>query len=95
MQIILRIAAVIAFGVATSGCATVALAPGAEQVRITNKAAEVASCKGVGNVKARFNSDQLKRQFVIRPWAWAPTRYSSQDMSAAPNRASATTVRRH
>ena len=52
MKIILRFAGVVAFGAATAGCATVALAPGAERVRITNNAADVASCKAVGNVKA-------------------------------------------
>ncbi len=36
-----------------SGCiTTVALAPGASQVRITQQANDVATCKVVGNVKA-------------------------------------------
>jgi hypothetical protein len=53
MEIILRFAAVVAFGAAAAGCATlVALAPGAERVRITNNAADIASCKAVGSVRA-------------------------------------------
>ena len=51
MKTVLRFAACIAFGAATAGCATVALAPGAEQVRITKNAADVASCMAVGNVR--------------------------------------------
>jgi hypothetical protein len=56
MEIILRFAAVVAFGVATAGCATVVLAPGAERVRVTTNAAEVVPCKPVGNVKALSES---------------------------------------
>jgi hypothetical protein len=56
MKIILRFTAVLAFGAATAGCTTVALAPGAERVRVTTNAAEVASCKGVGSVKALSGS---------------------------------------
>jgi hypothetical protein len=51
MKTVLRFAACIAIGAATVGCATVALAPGAEQVRITKNAADVASCMAVGNVR--------------------------------------------
>ena len=51
-----RVAVVVAFGVATVGCATVALAPGAERVRLTNNAADVVSCKSVGNVRAHSDS---------------------------------------
>jgi hypothetical protein len=57
MKITLRIAAVIAFAAATAGCATVALAPGAERVRLTSNAADVVPCKAVGNVRA--HSDPL------------------------------------
>ncbi len=35
---------------ALSACQTVVLAPGAEQVKVTNNASDVASCKPVGNV---------------------------------------------
>jgi hypothetical protein len=52
MRNIFRFAAVVAFGTATAACATVALAPGAERVRLTTNAADVAPCKAVGNVKA-------------------------------------------
>jgi len=47
-----RLAAVAIIGLGTAGCQTVALAPGAEKVRITQNANDVASCKAVGNVKA-------------------------------------------
>jgi hypothetical protein len=46
----LAAAAIIALG--TAGCVTVAVAPGAEKVKITKIANDVASCKAVGNVKA-------------------------------------------
>ena len=48
-----RLAAIAVIGLGTAGCATVALAPGAENVKITKKAGDVASCKVVGNVKAQ------------------------------------------
>jgi hypothetical protein len=36
----------------TAGCVTTALAPGAAQVKIVRKAADVAACTAVGNVSA-------------------------------------------
>ena len=33
------------------GCTTVVVAPGADKVRLTSKAADVAACKPVGNIK--------------------------------------------
>ena len=39
-------------GLFTAGCVTVALAPGAEKVKITKNASDVAACKAVGNVRA-------------------------------------------
>jgi hypothetical protein len=66
MKIIFRIAAVVAFGAATAGCSTVALAPGAEQVRVTSNAADVASCKAAGNVKARSSFDSGATDAAIR-----------------------------
>jgi hypothetical protein len=56
MRMTLRFAAVAACVATTAGCATVALAPGAERVRLTKSAADVASCKPVGNVKAPSDS---------------------------------------
>jgi hypothetical protein len=47
-----RLAAVAVIGLGTAGCATVALAPGAEKVKLTKNAGDVASCKAVGNVKS-------------------------------------------
>jgi hypothetical protein len=53
-----RLAAVAIIGLGTAGCVTVALAPGAEKVRITQNANDVASCKAVGNVKALLSGPQ-------------------------------------
>src|SRR5258708_12968032 len=47
-----RLAAIAVIGLGTAGCVTVALAPGAEKVKITKNASDVASCKAVGNVKS-------------------------------------------
>ncbi len=44
--------AVLALTGLVTGCATVALAPGAEKVKITKNPSDVASCKAVGNVKS-------------------------------------------
>lgn len=40
-------------GLAAAGCATVALVPGAEKVKITKNASDVAACKAVGNVNSQ------------------------------------------
>ena len=45
-----RLAVIAVIGLGTAGCVTVALAPGAEKVKITRQAGDVASCKAVGNV---------------------------------------------
>jgi hypothetical protein len=47
------LAAIAVLGLGTAGCVTVALAPGAEKVKITKEASDVASCKAIGNVKAQ------------------------------------------
>ena len=52
MTINCRLVAFAAIGFGTAGCVTVALAPGAEKVKITKSAGDVASCKAVGNVKS-------------------------------------------
>jgi hypothetical protein len=52
MTIKWRLAAIAAIGLGTAGCVTVALAPGAEKVKITKNAGDVASCKAVGSVKS-------------------------------------------
>ena len=41
---------VVGFDLMLAGCATVVLAPGAEQVKLTRAAADVASCQAVGSV---------------------------------------------
>jgi hypothetical protein len=50
----------------TSGCISVALAPGAEQVRTTQNPADVASCKAVGNVDGTEGNPQPMPQNVLR-----------------------------
>jgi hypothetical protein len=47
-----RLAAIAVVGLGIAGCVTVALVPGAEKVKITKNAGDVASCKAVGNVKS-------------------------------------------
>lgn len=49
-----RLAAIVIIGLGTAGCITVALAPGAEKVKITKNPSDVASCKAVGNVKSQL-----------------------------------------
>jgi len=49
----LRLAAIAVIGLGTAACVTVTLAPGAEKVKITKNAGDVASCKVVGNVNSR------------------------------------------
>jgi hypothetical protein len=46
----------------TSSCVMVALAPGAEKVKLTHFAADVAGCKAVGNVSVK--PDIWEPQFV-------------------------------
>jgi hypothetical protein len=52
-----RLAAIASIGLATAlgtaGCVNIALAPGAEKVKITKTASDVASCKAVGNVLSK------------------------------------------
>jgi hypothetical protein len=52
------LAAVAVMGLGTAACVTVALAPGAEKVKITKNASDVASCKPVGNVKSLLDGDE-------------------------------------
>lgn len=49
MRIVLPVLMSVALG-AISACATVALAPGADKVRLTQTAADVAACTPVGNL---------------------------------------------
>jgi hypothetical protein len=52
-----RLTALTSIGLAaalgTPGCVNIALAPGAEKVKVTESASDVASCKAVGNVVAK------------------------------------------
>jgi hypothetical protein len=47
-----RLAVIAVIGLGTAGCVSIALAPGAEKVKITKVAGDVASCKAVGNVSS-------------------------------------------
>jgi hypothetical protein len=49
-----------------SGCVSVALAPGAEQVRTTQNPADVVSCKPVGNVDGTEGNPQPTPGNVLR-----------------------------
>ena len=51
--------------VVTSGCVSVALAPGAEQVRTTHNPADVVSCKPVGNVDGTEGNPQPTPENVL------------------------------
>ncbi|HET9329134.1 MAG TPA: hypothetical protein VFO23_01275 [Steroidobacteraceae bacterium] len=44
---------------ATSGCVMTTPAPGADQVKITNNASDVAACTPAGNIRVPRNSDGL------------------------------------
>jgi hypothetical protein len=58
-----RLTAIAAIALGAAGCATIALAPGAEKVRITDTAGDVASCKVVGNVVSQdASTEALKNQ---------------------------------
>lgn len=58
-----------------AGCATVTAAPGADKIRFTVNAADVATCKATGNIKTPEVSPGLvaasspKNSFAI--WRWA------------------------
>jgi hypothetical protein len=47
-------------------CETVALAPGADKVKLTHDAADVAGCKAVGNVYVKPSLDWQFVEFQLR-----------------------------
>lgn len=49
-MLINRFTVIAVIGIGTAGCVTIAHVPGAEKVKITKNASNVASCKAVGNV---------------------------------------------
>jgi hypothetical protein len=53
-----RLAAMAVIGLGMAGCVTIAVAPGAEKVKITKIASDVASCKAVGNLKAPLEGNE-------------------------------------
>jgi hypothetical protein len=48
---------VVAIGGVVSGCATLVLAPGAEQIKVTQLATDVEGCRAVGNVTSKAGPD--------------------------------------
>jgi hypothetical protein len=66
MKATLAVCIVTAFALVSFGCATVALAPGADRVLLTKNAADVASCKTVGNVKSPQDGNALDAEPSIR-----------------------------
>jgi hypothetical protein len=52
MSVLLRVCVAAAMTTALVGCVTVAPVPGAERIQLTKNAADVASCKAVGNVES-------------------------------------------
>jgi hypothetical protein len=50
MKWIFGAVAVVVIGSVVSGCTTLVLAPGAEQINVTQLATDVAGCRAVGNV---------------------------------------------
>jgi hypothetical protein len=50
MKWIVGAMAAAAIGRVVSGCTTLVLAPGAEQIKVTQLAADVVGCRAVGNV---------------------------------------------
>ena len=55
-----RLAAMVWIGAAVSGCVTTTLAPGADHVKLTQNASEVAACTATGNITVpRDASGQL------------------------------------
>jgi hypothetical protein len=58
MQRILLAHIMITATILLSACVTVTLAPGADQVRITDKASDVGTCKALGNIQVPMNGQQ-------------------------------------
>jgi hypothetical protein len=50
---------VVAIGGVVSGCATLVLAPGAEQIKVTQLATDVEGCRAVGNVTSKAGVPDL------------------------------------
>jgi hypothetical protein len=66
LKAILLISVIAVIGALNSGCVTVALAPGADKVRLTKNPADVTTCKVVGNVKRPPDSSSLDIEPSIR-----------------------------
>ena len=66
LKVILFISVVTVLGALNFGCVTVALAPGADKVRLTKNPADVTTCKVVGNVRRSPDSSSLDSEPSIR-----------------------------
>lgn len=66
---------------AASGCLTVTPAPGADKLRVTSNAADVASCAPVGNIRVSKNDQGLVDA------ATAPTEFRNQAVGFGANAA--------
>jgi hypothetical protein len=66
LKAILLISVITVIGALNSGCVTVALAPGADKVRLTKNPADVTTCKVVGNVKRTPDGSSLDIEPSIR-----------------------------
>ena len=66
LKAILLISVITVIGALNCGCVTVALAPGADKVRLTKNPADVTTCKVVGNVKRPPDTSSLDSEPSIR-----------------------------
>jgi len=66
LKSLLLVFVITVIGALNSGCVTVALAPGADKVRLTKNPADVTTCKVVGNVKRPPDSSSLDSEASIR-----------------------------
>jgi hypothetical protein len=65
MRPTLLIPAITASVVFTAGCVPVVLAPGAEQVKITQEASDVGACTAVGNVSPDLQKQDDARNLTV------------------------------
>jgi hypothetical protein len=57
--------AVTASAIFISGCVPIVLAPGAEQVKITQQPADVSACTAVGNVSPNMQKQEDARNLTV------------------------------
>jgi hypothetical protein len=61
-----RLIGATSLGALAAGCATVVLVPGADKVRLTNTAADIAACHAVGSVSTPLTVDPSQYLGVLR-----------------------------